>query len=139
MTPEQIRILAGIKPVPPKSQMPPPVMEPVKAQMDKADLQRHAGIKVTESATAPKPAPVEKPVAEAYAEGNHFDADMDQVRAHIKAATKIMESASMRKHIKDTHDNYGVQAQQHANMIVKALEMAEHNVDTFYDKMGEAE
>jgi hypothetical protein len=49
-----------------------------------------------------------------------------------------MTSANMLRHIKDTATNYQVHTNGEANGVVRKLDIVEHALHAFYDKMAEA-
>lgn len=78
------------------------------------------------------------PLKEAYEGSNEFDDDVARVTEFVSKASKIMKSANMKKHIKDTKENYGVDTSSQHKDAVKALEDASSAVQKFYDEMLKA-
>jgi hypothetical protein len=113
MTKEQIRILAGIAPMPPKNKMPPSIMETAKPEPTKKQT-----------------------VTEKYTDGNQFDADMDKISGYLIHALTILKSENMKLHVKETDDNYMTKAVHHRDLAIGAVRQALDEVTKFYDYMA---
>lgn len=78
-------------------------------------------------------------VVERYEESADFDADMDKLQKHLKAALAIMDSANFVKHVDDTEENFDVEGLRDSyNKLYTAIEEAINSAKDFYDTIVEA-
>lgn len=75
---------------------------------------------------------------ESYSESADFDADMEKIIGHINAVMTIMQSANWKQHIKDTTQNFDVDATAAEKVLWGAIRDAHDEAQNFYETMQEA-
>jgi hypothetical protein len=79
-------------------------------------------------------------INERYEGSYEWDADMEKLQNHLKAAFDIINSTNWAKHVDDTEENFSVEGlrEMHDKMY-NAIEEAINAADDFYSTMLQAE
>jgi hypothetical protein len=87
-----------------------------------------------------KPAQVvEQTLEERYEESADWDADMEKLQGHLKAALAIMDSPNWAKHIDDTEKNFDVDGLRSTHdSLYDAVDEANTLAKDFYSAMEDA-
>ena len=73
-----------------------------------------------------------------YEESADFDADYDEVEAHLAAALKILNSPAWKEWMKVTDENYSTSAVEMSRRLQDKIEQAKDAADAFYTHMEKA-
>jgi hypothetical protein len=96
--------------------------------MDQSKLRKLAGMPVLAEGARPSK----------YEESADFDADYDELEAHLTAALKILKSPAWNEWMKATDHNYSTSAVEMSRRLEDKVTLAKEAATNFYSHMEQA-